>query len=221
MIVKPSTLINTFHVRQIAKTVSVEEMDKPLAYQIDPVVLRYLDELPVKVTLCPADGLTGDGNIYGFTTMDLDTYEPAIILQYTYGTTLYDFITLMEHELIHVQQVRDGRLRYSDPDDTEHVIWEGVKTRVFDVPSLDCDYTVADGMRVLIAMMQYHAQPWETEAVNCAWHRVFGGCLWPFDVVKQYGTIWPAHWSAKYVYKRMLILQDIRKLMKEFAEEGY
>lgn len=220
MIVKPSAILNTYHGRFWVTIMSVEEMDADPTYDIDPVVMRLLEESPIKIVLSPADGEIADGDMHGITTMDLESGEPAIVLYYTKTTSLWDFVNVVEHELIHAQQILDGRLSYAAYDDMEHLIWEGEMVVSLPVPTI-ADTTPAGIAAATISAMRYYSQPWEFEAMHDEWTMSFCGRKWPEMVIARYGTLWPAHWSAKYVYKRLIQLRSVSKLIAEFVEEGY
>lgn len=221
MIVKPSAILNTYHGRIWATMMSVEEMDVDPEYDIDPALMQWLEDSPIKFVLSPADGQIADGDSQGVTTMDLETGEPAIVLYYTKNTCLWDFVNIVEHESIHAQQILDGRLAYAAYDDMKHLVWEGKLVASLPVPTNAPIDTPAGIAAATICTMQYYSQPWEFEAMRGEWSTSFGGHVWPKMMIARYGTLWPAHWSVEYVYKRLIQLGSVRELIEEFVEEGY
>lgn len=221
MIVKPSTLLNTYHGRQWLAVTTIEELDEDLPYEIDPVLMKWLDELPVAVALSPADDDMPAGTAAGITTMCIETGEPAILLYYTDSVALDEFVNLVEHEMVHAQQVIDGRLSYVAYDEQAKLIWEGVIVDSLQPCLGPVDGTKEASAAALIHTLQYYSQPWEFEAVRGEYEVAFGGRTWPRKIVERYGTLWPKHWSAEYVQERLMACKSVHILLKEFAEEGY
>lgn len=217
MIVKISDLSNTNYVKRCLRIVSMEEMDIPLPWELDPVVVRLLEESETKYCLCDATGQIAHSQVYGVATTDDDTNEPAVLLFITRDSHLDVLLDVIDHEAIHVQQFKDGRLSFKG----DRIVWLGEVQDSIDIPAITEDATLEEKAAYQIIIMQYYSQPWEFEAINGRWDVLFGKVCWPYDIIEKYGTLWPSHWDRDHVHSRLVSADKFTTAIKALLEEGY
>lgn len=104
-----------------------------------------------------------------------------------WSETFLDVVTLQEivrHEMVHVEQIRSGRLIIGTGLD---VVFDGVTYQGMPVPP------PGTPIDTVITFMKYYSQPWEYEAMLPVLPQ------WALDVVEEFGTLWPESWDeAKF-----------------------
>lgn len=104
-----------------------------------------------------------------------------------------------EHELIHAQDMRDGRLVMDYANNA--IYWDGERYESMPLPRIgEVDFR-HEYVDMAIAFAKYAAQPWEARANANMWHRIFAGFG---ELVEAYGVVWSNEWNESAIREYML-----------------
>lgn len=92
--------------------------------------------------------------------------------------TNVDAIVTLKHELVHVKQYADGRLKVIN----DVVYWEGEQYTPIDIPKWSPINDIGR-LQYIFEFLRYYNQPWEAEAQSGLW------ALKPHDLIFSIGTM--------------------------------
>lgn len=216
MLVKTSAIKNTGYVLEaIRQGHTLKDMDGEMPFAPAAGILAHLDSLDVPVVISDGRGHLGQGVCAGFVTCDVDTDAPAMLMFVTPETNLESVVETSRHELVHVKQVLDGRMRMRPT----HFEWEGMHYPGINLPVTPPDLNDAIAGATFIAnLLQYYNQPWEREAIEGHHDFYFYGAPWIGRIIQEHGSLWPEHWRRDRFIADLASYHSVAKYLDTLKE---
>lgn len=207
MIVSINEIAGTMFYKEVAKKFThtpLDLTDKEVPF-IPMEIMGLLNGLPIKVVVIDTTLNRPD---YLLCNVTHDEHEPALIVQCGGEFGIDVWLDTIEHEMVHVRQFMEGKLRITD----NGVTWNGMlypETRF--LPCMKVGIGETDPGDDLIETLRYFSQPWEREANEHCWEIVFeykAGTIREVLGLNN-GILWCEDWDRN-LFKRVAVDKGLR-----------
>lgn len=191
------------HLTKVFTHTPLDLVDQEVAF-IPLEVMGLLNELPIRVVVIDTTLSRPDILLCNVTH---DDKEPALVVQVGGDFDISTWLNTIEHELKHVKQFCDGKLRITP----NGVTWNGVlypETRF--LPEMQTSLYMIDELDGFIDTLRYFSQPWECEANSHCWEETFSYKADTIrEVIKLNNVLWCEDWDRE-TFKDVLCDKGLR-----------